>query len=240
MNAARARKSNSEVERYYFERFRAVYPVPGGTPVYGDKPDVIMEGERKLGVEITNFFLKSGALPESEQRQRQPRADVVSQAHALYRAGGGKGIELTISFDLAHPITPMRKKKLPCELVALAARIDTQPSGEVDRHLLLTMPEILSVYLNAREYSDAKWRVIGIYKLGFMSAAGLEAIIREKELKAAEYKQCDAYWLLIIVEGMDSAQEQEIRVDGLRIASDVFERIIVYRLGFEHIIVVKE
>jgi hypothetical protein len=38
---------------------------------------------------------------------------------------------------------------------------------------------------------------------------------------------------------MDTAQEQEIRVEGLRIASDLFERIIIYKPGFEHIVEAK-
>ena len=44
---------------------------------------------------------------------------------------------------------------------------------------------------------------------------------------------------LVVVEAMDAAQEQEIRVDGLHIASDVFERIIVYKPLFEHIVEAK-
>jgi hypothetical protein len=38
---------------------------------------------------------------------------------------------------------------------------------------------------------------------------------------------------------MDPAQEQEIRIDGLTIASTVFDKIIVYKPGFEHIDEVK-
>jgi hypothetical protein len=38
---------------------------------------------------------------------------------------------------------------------------------------------------------------------------------------------------------MDAAQEQEIRIDGLNIASDVFERIIVYKPLLGHIVEAK-
>jgi hypothetical protein len=101
------------------------------------------------------------------------------------------------------------------------------------------MPEISFVYLNAREYPDAKWRVIGSYSVGPMSDQGLESIVREKEAKSAQYEPRDAYGLLVVVEAMDAAQEQEIRIDGLHIASDVFERIIVYNPLFEHIVEAK-
>jgi hypothetical protein len=54
--------------------------------------------------------------------------------------------------------------------------------------------------------------------------------------EAKEYRSCDAYWLLVIVDFMSAAQEQEIRVDGLRISSAVFEKIIVYKPNFDHIL----
>jgi len=69
-----------------------------------------------------------------------------------------------------------------------------------------------------------------------MSQAALESIVREKEARSAQYHERAAYWLLVVVEPMDAAQEQEIRIDGLNIASDVFEKIIVYKPGFEHIV----
>jgi hypothetical protein len=46
-------KSNKEIEKYYFEMFRRDYPLPIGSIDYGDKPDVILNGERKIGIEIT-------------------------------------------------------------------------------------------------------------------------------------------------------------------------------------------
>ena len=49
--------------------------------------------------------------------------------------------------------------------------------------------------------------------MGLMSEAALEAIVREKEAKAAEYNPCGAYWLLVVVDWIDPAQEQEIRID---------------------------
>jgi hypothetical protein len=69
----RARRTNSDIERHYFERFRKAYPLLEGTVAYGDKPDITLTGERKIGIEVTRFYLQSGSLPESEQRQRPLR-----------------------------------------------------------------------------------------------------------------------------------------------------------------------
>ena len=69
-----------------------------------------------------------------------------------------------------------------------------------------------------------------------MSITRLNEIISEKEAKAQQYAPCEAYWLLIVVDFIDSAQEQEIRIDGLTVQSDMFQKIIIYKTGFEHIV----
>jgi hypothetical protein len=90
------------------------------------------------------------------------------------------------------------------------------------------MPEIKSLYLNSIEYADARWRIMQSHKVGIISKDTLEKIVREKEVKAAEYQACDAFWLLIVVDGMNAAQEQEIRIDTPYTRSNVFEQILVY------------
>jgi hypothetical protein len=69
-----------------------------------------------------------------------------------------------------------------------------------------------------------------------MSTEGLMEIIREKEVKARHYTKCAAYWLLVVVDFLDAAQEQDIRIDGLTVESDIFTNIIVYKPRFEHIV----
>jgi hypothetical protein len=51
-----------------------------------------------------------------------------------------------------------------------------------------------------------------------------------------QYRPCDAYWLLAVVDFMDRAQDQEIRIDGLEtVRSAVFQNIIVYKTHFGHV-----
>jgi len=231
--------STEEIERHYFERFRELYPLPEGQITYSDKPDIILQGTRKVGIEVTNFFRQSGALPESEQRQRPLRDEMLASSQKLYLAGGGKRIEVSCGFDQANPITLGRKRKLPADLAALILALDNLHSGEIQKHLFRDhMPEVSFIYLNAMEYPDPKWRVVQSHKLGVISAEDLEVIVRGKEVKSAEYQACDSYWLLIVVDAMDAAQNQEIRVDGLRINSDIFERIIIFHT-FGYIVEVK-
>jgi hypothetical protein len=228
--------SNREIERHYFEQFSEAYKLPRGALEYADKPDVLLRGERTIGIEITRFYLQSGRSLSSEQQQRPRRERVVLDAHKLHRAAGGRRVELTITFDASRPITPAKGKTLPKQLAAFAATIGAHESGMIGADRLEGMPEVNSIYLSSKEYDDAKWSVCQVYSLDLMSAEGLRDIVKQKESKSEEYAACDAYWLLIIVDWRDNAQDQEISVEGVKIASDVFERIIVYKPGFEDIV----
>ncbi len=228
-------KTNREIEEHYFEQFRQIYQLPKGVVCHGDKPDVIIHGTKKIGIEITNFYIQSGSLPDSEQRQRRIRDDVVSEAHRLYLAGGGKRIELTFGFELSKPITLARTKGLTRELAAIARANEGHPSGTLEMALFRSSPEISFVYINSCDYADPKWRVSQVHTLGLASKKEFEGIVRDKETKSVGYQKCDAYWLLIVVDWLDRAQDQEIRVDGLHVTSTVFEKIIIYKPGFEYV-----
>jgi hypothetical protein len=83
----------------------------------------------------------------------------------------------------------------------------------------------------------AVWLVSQGHDFGIMSQARLIEIIKEKEKKATGYMPCDAYWLLVVVDSSSPAQEQEIRRDeDLNVSSNVFQKIIVYKPIFEHIV----
>ena len=230
------KKTTRDIERHYFKEFSNAYKLPDGTVEYADKPDILIRGERTTGIELTRFYLQSGGSLGSEQKQKPLREGIVSAAHKLHRHAGGKKFELTIGFETDRPITSARRKILPKELTAFAATIGDNKSGPIDPELFEAMPEISSIYLNSKEYDDAKWRVCQVYSVDLMSPTELKKIVREKEAKAAAYLPCDDYWLLIIVDWMDNAQEQEISVQRIKIASNVFRRIIVYKPGFEDIL----
>ncbi len=233
-----AKRSNQEIEKYYFGMFRRDYQLPEGMIVHGDKPDVILEGKRKIGIEITNFFLESGALSESEQVQRKAREAVVSEAQKIYLANGGKSIELSFSFDKLSPIRD--KRKLTKEIAAVAKNIDGLKTGEIRKDSFKNIPELSLVYLNAKEYEDPKWRVVQCYSGQLMSVEKLRTIVSTKEAQSKFYEQCDAYWLIVVVDFIDRAQDQEIQINGIeKIDSSVFEKVIVYKTHFGHVLEAK-
>jgi hypothetical protein len=225
-----------ENERSYFERFRKCYKLPEGAVEYGDKPDVLVVGQSIIGVEITRFYREPGDVQTSEQRQQPLRNAIVTDAQKLFRDGGGKNIEIRVNFDTAHPISPPRRKILPTELANVIRENDSRDTGELETSLFrTTMPELARIYFNAKEYDDATWRINSSYPMRSMSTTALEFIVRQKESKSVGYRPCDTLWLLVVVDWIDRAQEQEIRIDDLKIVSTVFERVIVYKPGFEHI-----
>ena len=271
--------THSEMEQYYFEMFRKVYPLPAGTVCYGDKPDVTIGGT-KLGIEITNFYVEGGSPPSSEQMQYRRRIESVSKAQKAYEQGTGKNFGLSFSFNKHHPI--LDSAALVEKLVELARRVDGGENGSIKKSVFRDIPQLEFVYLCARElvyppYDDpefpngqpqlsegftvcaeyqnrrqahalragiynplsftATWHVSQVHGFGIMSQTRLTEIITEKEEKAKEYRPCDAYWLLIVVDSNNAAQEQEIRRDeGLNVSSNVFQKIIVYKPLFEHIV----
>lgn len=233
-----AKKSNQEIEQYYFGMFRRDYQLPEGTIVHGDKPDVILEGKRKIGIEITNFFLESGALSKSEQVQRKAREAVVSEAQQIYLANSGKSIELSFSFDKLSPIRD--KRKLTKKIATVAKNIDGLKTGAVCKDVFKDIPELLFVYLNAKEYEDPKWRVVQCYSGQLMSMEKLRMIVSAKEAQSKFYQYCDTYWLVVVVDFIDSAQDQEIQINGFeKITSTVFEKVIVYKTLFGHVLEAK-
>ena len=225
------RPSNQTIERHYFEQFRAHFPLPPGEVQYGDKPDVIIQGEQRVGVEIANVYLAAGGDPTSEQMQRRFREEVLSQAQALYLAGGGKAMELTVAFD---PTRPIRDKKSVASALAIAATsIDKLPVGPVNKACFTQIPELLFIYHNPTEYPDAAWRTSQVYTVPALSLARIGEILDEKHQKLAFYRSCDAFWLLLVVDFADRAQDQDIDWPEPEVTLlSKFEKVIVYKPQF--------
>jgi len=229
------KRTNQDIEKYYFEMFRKDYPLPPGTITYTDAPDVILEGAKQIGIEITNFFIEEGSLPVSEQAQRILRKKVVSRAQQIYHAQNGKSFEITFGFNKANPIQD--QKILTTKILQLARNVEMNGTGEVPKKIFEVIPELSFVYLNAEEYSNAKWRIVQNYNVRVISKDRLLDIVRVKEVKSKKYKKCDVYWLVIVVNFINPAQDQEIQVDLFeKIQTNIFEKVIIYKPFFSHIL----
>jgi hypothetical protein len=225
------RPSNQAIEHHYFEQFKVHYPIPVGHVVYGDKPDVIIQGEQIIGVEIASLYLADGADPSSEQTQRRFRQEVLKQAQELYLTAGGRAIELTVAFDPAHPIRD--KNSVAFALANAAKSIDKLPAGPVKKTHFSQIRELWFIYYNPIEYPDPVWRTSQVHTVPRLSLDRLAEILDEKHRKLSGYSRCDAYWLLFVVDFADSAQDQDIAwPDPEATVASKFGKIIVYKPQF--------
>jgi hypothetical protein len=221
-----------EAERRVLNAFKQAYSkFPEGTVKHGDRPDTIVFGPRKIGIELTGFDLVDGSDPDGERQQSVRRNGVVKDAQRLYNSNGGKPVELTFGFDR---ISQQRRKALPSELAAFATRIE----DKVSETIILEFddaPQEVKFAWNAGRYQNPIWQAKQVYRVGLMDKDRLEIIIREKETKAGSYEPCDAYWLLIFVNFFNPAQEQDVRIDDPYVRSTAFEKIFVFKSVFNHI-----
>ena len=230
--------SNQDIERYYFEQFRKAYSLPSGKIKYGDSPDVIIEGEHRIGIEITNFYHKKGELIESRQVQGKIRKEVLSKAQRVYLNNKGKKIEISFGFDEAQPIR--NKTSLVNKIADLAKHIEGFKAGEIIKDLYQSIPEISFVYLNNEEYENPEWRVVQVYDVPILSRNRLIEIVNDKEKRSKNYQKCNEYWLLVVVDFINSSQDQEIQIESFeKVQSNIFEKIIVYKTLFNHILEAK-
>lgn len=232
------KRSNQEIEKYYFEMFRKDYLLPSGNVIYGDSPDVVIDGGRKIGIEITNSYHTPGSDPESEQIQSSWRDKVISEAQILYEKHNGKKFEISFGFDKSNPI--QNHKSLIKQIFNFATQIQNCETGQIGIDYFKKIPELSFVYLNNKEYDDNKWRIVQVHDVPILKMERLLEIVRDKEHRSKKYKKCDAYWLLVVVDFMNRAQDQEILIDNFeKVVTDVFERVIVYKTLFGHVLEAK-
>jgi hypothetical protein len=230
-----SRPSTRAVERHYFEQFRSHYQLPVGEVEYGDKPDVVIRGPETIGIEIARLYVRAGNDPASEQVQRVRRREVLDRAQALHLSTGGTRIELSVDFQPERPVTQV--EPVAKALAALADRTAELPSGLIDPSLFADTPEVRLVYRNANEYIDATWRAVQSHTVPSLAIDRVRTVIREKAEKAQTYRHCNAYWLLLVVDLMDRAQDQDLEwpANGAAVESP-FERVLLYKPQFGHVV----
>jgi hypothetical protein len=167
------RAKTEQRERQAFELFRGDVQLPEGQVCYDDKPDVVIAGPRKIGIEITDLYLMDGDNPDSEQVQRHRRESVLKRAQMLHQAAGGRSIEIVVGFSYTRPIRKI--DPLAQALAELGHRIDQGPYTVVPRYVFDHIPELTSVYCSGREYPNAQWRPNQVYGVPRLVVPRVEA-----------------------------------------------------------------
>jgi hypothetical protein len=216
-----------------FELFSRDFALPNGEIEYSDRPDVILRGDRTIGIEITDFYLKSGHLSASEPKQRRKRDDVVSTAQRLYREQSGTDVGFSFGFDKNRPIKNVQT--VARNIAELAKVLSHEQPGVVLRERYRHIPELSYWYKIEPPNDGAAWRVDQLHSLEIMPIARLKSIVADKEATAKGYQRCDALWLLVVVDFFDRAQDCQLS-DREAVATDVFEKILVYKPVFHEIV----
>lgn len=223
-----------EQEKAVFDMFARDFELPEGMTVHGDMPDVVINGPRKIGIEITDLYHADGDNPSSQQVQQRYRDVVVQQAQALHREAGGRSIEVHFAFNFDNPIR--KAEPLAKSIAELGWSIERGPSGAIPDYVFEHIPELEWVYWSGREYPDAKWRVTRSYAVPSLTLPRIEKTIAEKTERAKKYLACDAYWLLMVVNFWNPASDQDISwPKGATVRAGAFERIFLYRTHFASI-----
>ena len=227
-----SRPSNQEIEKYYFELFTKDFLLPNGELEYGDKPDVIIRGTKNIGIEIANLYLVDGAAEASEQVQRKRRENVIKLAEADYKLKSNLCYEFHISFDSKIPIIDV--ESIATKLVNFIISIEETLGNFFTSNAFNISPEIYSVYRSPKQYPDAKWQTSQVFDGKDLHITRVREIVQQKNEKISGYIHCDSYWLLLIVDFMDSAQDQEIEwpADEAPIECK-FEKVIIYKPQFK-------
>ena len=231
MGRSTKNQKKQEQERAVFEMFARDFELPAGAIVYGDKPDVVIDGTRKIGIEITDLYLSDGDDPDSEQVQRRHRDAVLQRAQTLHREAGGRAIELHFAFDFEKPIRKIGP--LAKAIADLGLRVENELSGSIPDYTFEHIPELSWAYWNGREYPDARWRVTQSYATPLLSLPRIEKAIADKTELVKKYRVFEAYWLLMVVNFWNPASDQDVSwPEGETVHAGAFERIFLHRTHF--------
>lgn len=146
------------LEQKYFEQFAQHYPIPCGAIEYSDKPDILIHGDIKLGIEIAHLYKVDGKNTKCEQKQIIMRREVIAQAEQLYLSSGGRKIEISIDFDPQHPIMRNNITKIAKGLAVIAQEISSEHEGYSSYKAFELIPELRFIYHDGKEYRNSNWR----------------------------------------------------------------------------------
>ena len=74
-----------------------------------------------------------------------------------------------------------------------------------------------------------------------LSIERVKEVVTDKVSKLAEYQACDQYWLLIVIDFMDAAQDQHIEWPAQALLGQTpFEKVLLYKPQFRYVIEVPQ
>lgn len=232
-NREKTFRKTEDIESFYFKKFIKAYHLPEKFST-SDKPDIRLNyNNKKIGVEITTFYLEEGSNIESEQRQSPIRQRVTEQAQSLYEEQNGRNIEITFGFN-----TITNEAGLANKIANWILEQGNIENGSICLEEFSHIPELRSVYVNLGPYNDAKWKITQVYSIENTDPQKLQKIISDKENKFDQYDQIlDEIWLLIVIDFINLGMDQEpYNVDYSKISVKKFDKVFMFKTAFDYIV----
>ncbi len=182
------------IEWAAIESLYAAESLPWAPPIKDETPDFFcFHGNRKFGVEITEFHIVSPA-------PRTNRSKVIDEAQKLYISWGGTPIDVTVFF---HDSAVFRPHEVLGQAEQLATFLleEAPNAGYVRENYLTNTPDSVSaVSIRRTKYSTTCW--YSGSELGFCVDAVESDIQKRLDAKrkslAVARQRCDELWLVIV------------------------------------------
>jgi hypothetical protein len=170
------------------------------------------------------------------------RRNVIERAEKIYLSRGGRKICLHIAFDPKYPIIGKDHLKKTSENLALfALEISSHRDFYTAYSPVEASPELSYLHHDGREYPLSKWENAQTYDIPALLVERVKKLVRDKTAKALEYQDCEALWLLIVVDFWDSSQDQGTDWPvGESVGRTPFERILIYKTCFTEVVEVTQ
>lgn len=230
-----------KMEMDYFNRFMKVFShVPKGHIEKSEEPDVKIydeTGRCVLGVEITNLYLKHGSDRTSEQQQVVFREQLIFAAQEMYEKRGLPKYQLLFDFDPDFPVFWYRsdaknqslvKRLIDCiEDFLIVVKPEKGYRKPFD-----SFPELSFLHVFRKpENEKMLWEIQQSYDIPRLHPEIITRAIHEKTRRLEHYQDCDQYWLLIVIDSWEPAQDQDIpRSFSMSVEQTPFEKIFVYKI----------
>jgi hypothetical protein len=233
---------NNAEEKYWFEKFKESYKgFPNGNIIHCDKPDFIIQSDRKaIGVEVTQIF-KDNTIHSSLNAKRKESLNsmlgnalcdklqlLIPRGFCLDIYWSKKGFS---NCDI-HRITEacvrqIKQLQYPTENYV---SFDIVNNGQLPE-------EIMDISFMNFHHLDKPFFVIsnsGI--VGTLTTEHLKVVLDKKEKALKNYTDCSKFWLLIIEGSFLSDSFSEVNV---QLPATTFSKVLIYRVAEKQVVQLK-
>ena len=211
------RIEQDELEWRCIKSFKDAYAsFPEGEIKKSEKPDFIIYGNRKIGIEHSYLFRGDGKDIFSIQRQDQFKNIIVEGASQKIKETSVKQFNVFVSFEEKTKIEPANIVTLIdflVEKVVSAKNPTKERQVTIGKYYLEPYQDTFSM-IQLYDFGDIHplWKRMDVFSVESIEKNGyLEKLIGQKNKK--HYAGCDELWLLITIDYFNPSSQQYIPKD---------------------------